>query len=99
LSVNTSIVTNSLVSNTTVNCTTLNVSSASVFSDAVNLKVGTTTGTTIGTNATQKLSLWGVTPVIQQSHIVDADGTLADVTAKFNTLLGQLENTGILAVA
>ena len=32
-------------------------------------------------------------------EIVDADGTLADITTKFNTLLSQLESTGILANA
>ena len=32
----------------------------------------------------------------QQSHIVNADGTLADLTAKFNTLLGYLETLGLL---
>ena len=33
----------------------------------------------------------------QQAHIADADGTLADITTKFNTLLGQLETHGINA--
>ena len=32
-----------------------------------------------------------------QPHIVDADGNLADITTKFNTLLAQLETLGILA--
>ena len=35
--------------------------------DAANIEVGTTTGTEIGTSAAQKLSFWGVTPVVQQS--------------------------------
>lgn len=35
----------------------------------------------------------------QQAHIVDADGQLADITTKFNTLLSYLENTGLLANA
>ena len=39
---------------------------------------------------------FGATPVVQQAHIVDADGTLADITAKFNTLLAQLEALGLL---
>ena len=38
-----------------------------------------------------------VAPVAQQATIVDADGTLADVTAKFNTLLAALEAFGLLA--
>jgi hypothetical protein len=35
----------------------------------------------------------------QQAHIADADGQLADITTKFNTLLSYLENTGLLASA
>jgi hypothetical protein len=31
-----------------------------------------------------------------QAHIIDADGTLADITAKFNTLLSDLETLGFL---
>ena len=30
------------------------------------------------------------------AHIADADGTLADITTKFNTLLAQLEAAGYL---
>lgn len=41
----------------------------------------------------------GVAPQAQQAHIVDADGTLADITTKFNTLLADLEGYGLLAVA
>ena len=32
----------------------------------------------------------------QQDHIVDADGTLADLTTKFNSLLAKLETLGLL---
>jgi hypothetical protein len=32
----------------------------------------------------------------QQDHIVDANGTLADITTKFNDLLAKLETLGIL---
>lgn len=31
-----------------------------------------------------------------QDHIIDADGDLADIKTKFNTLLGQLESQGLL---
>ena len=31
-----------------------------------------------------------------QAHIIDADGNLADITTKFNTLLSQLETAEIL---
>jgi len=35
----------------------------------------------------------------QQAHIADTDGTLADITTKFNTLLSYLENLGLLATS
>lgn len=35
----------------------------------------------------------------QQAHIADADGQLADITTKFNTLLGYLENLGLIATS
>ena len=40
-----------------------------------------------------------IAPQAQQPHIVDADGTLADITTKFNTLLADLEGFGLLASA
>ena len=45
----------------------------------------------------KKIAVFGTTPVAQQSHIADADGTLADVTSKFNALLAALEAYGWLA--
>lgn len=39
------------------------------------------------------------TALSAQPHIADADGTLADLTTKFNTLLGYLENLGLLNTA
>jgi hypothetical protein len=35
----------------------------------------------------------------QQAHIADADGTLADITTRFNSLLGYLENLGFIATS
>jgi hypothetical protein len=67
--------------------------------DGANVVLGTSTGTQIGTAASQKLSLWGATPVAQPSHIADADGTLSDITTKFNSLLAKLETMGALAAA
>ena len=40
------------------------------FADAANIAVDTTTGTQIGTNASQKLGFFGVTPVTQRANIV-----------------------------
>lgn len=33
----------------------------------------------------------------KQAHIIDADGTLADITTKFNTLLSELEALGLIS--
>lgn len=41
----------------------------------------------------------GANPIVRQAHIVDADGNLADITTKFNTLLGYLETYGLLATS
>lgn len=48
------------------------------------------------------VGLYAATPVTQAAHIVDADGTLADITTKFNTLLVALDadaGVGLLAGA
>ena len=42
---------------------------------------------------------YGKTPIIQPTTIIDADGQLADITTKFNTLLAKLEALGLLADA
>jgi len=67
--------------------------------DGENLIFGTGTGTRIGTGTTQKMGFWNAAPAVQPAHVANADGTLADVTAKFNTLLSRLETVGILASA
>lgn len=53
--------------------------------DAKNVAVGTTTGTKIGTAATQKLGFWNVTPVVQpagaaQAALTNSTGGTADGT-------------------
>lgn len=73
--------------------------SAVTLGDAVNIVANTSTGTKIGTATTQKLGFWNATPVVQPTTIVDADGTLADITTKFNSLLSKLETIGLLAAA
>lgn len=45
------------------------------------------------------INLMGGTPQAKQAHIVDADGTLADITSKFNTLLADIEGYGLLATS
>lgn len=45
----------------------------------------------------ESMGFFNATPVTQRPHIVDADGTLEDITTKFNTLLLNLEQLGFLA--
>jgi len=70
-----------------------------IIADAVDIAFNTSTGTKIGTGSTEKLSLWGATPVVQPAHVVDADGTLADITTKFNQVLADLATMGAQAAA
>jgi len=61
------------------------------LSDAINLALGTTTGTKIGTAVTQKLGFWDKTPVVQPAAANQAaltnstggtyNGTLANVSS------------------
>jgi len=53
----------------------------------------------LGQDASSKLAFYGVTAVVQPTTIADADGTLADLTTKFNSLLSKLETLGLLASA
>lgn len=42
-----------------------------------------------------KISVFGEDAIIQQPHIANADGTLADITTKFNLLKSYVENFGV----
>lgn len=44
------------------------------FQDGRNIQVAKGTGTKIGTEATQKLSFWGVSPVVQHSSAGELSG-------------------------
>lgn len=73
---------------------------------------GAPEGTCVGLSATEKVSFFGATPVVQQATIADATNTttttstttalttdLDSLRSKFNTLLGYLESLGLLASA
>ena len=64
-----------------------------IFVDASNNSV------TIMSNAAGKVGVFGAAASAQAAGIVDADGTLADVTTKFNALVAKMETYGWLAVA
>lgn len=49
-----------------------------------------------GSGSEGELGFFATAAAVQQSHIADADGTIEDITTKFNTLLGYLETYGLL---
>lgn len=79
----------------------------------LNIVLGTTTGTKIGTATTQKLAFWNATPVVQQAAISDVSSntytgadtvSLANLDAQFgnietaiNTIIARLETIGLIA--
>lgn len=80
------------------------------FNEARNIKVGTTTGTKIGTATTQKLGFYNATPVVQPTGIADidastVDGTygaeeqavIGDLRTKVNSIISKLESLGLIA--
>ena len=80
--------------------------------DAVNISVGTGTGTVIGTATSQKIGFYNATPVIQRTGIANVatdtvDGTygaqeqavIESLRTKLNAVLQILEDMGIAAVA
>lgn len=48
------------------------ITGSTTITDAMNIILGTTTGTKIGTGVTQKLGFWNATPVIQPASAVQA---------------------------
>jgi len=68
------------------------------FSDAVDIAFNTTTGTKIGTGATQKLSFWAATPVVQPGHIADATDAASAIT-QLNLLLADMAEIGLQAAS
>ncbi len=68
------------------------------FLDAIDIAVGTTTGTKIGTGTTQKIGFWNVTPVAQPSHIADATDA-ASVITQLNLLLADMATLGLQAAS
>jgi hypothetical protein len=67
--------------------------------DGVNWTFGTTTGTQIGTAVSQKIGLWGVTPVVQplganQAAITDSTGGTASFTLAATTATNSSDQSG-----
>jgi hypothetical protein len=66
------------------------------IADATNIILNTTTGTKIGTSASQKLGFFDKTPVVQPTAVADAT-TAVDVITQFNALLTRMRNLGLIA--
>lgn len=66
------------------------------LADAVDIAVGTTTGTKIGTATTQKLGFFNKTPVVQPTAVADATDA-ASVITQLNALLTRMRNLGLIA--
>jgi hypothetical protein len=74
----------------------LNLSGNKTVFDGVNLVLGTTTGTKLGTGVTQKLGFYNATPVVQPAAVADATDA-ASTEARLNDLLGHLRTLGLIA--
>jgi hypothetical protein len=63
----------------TVTAAALNVGADSTWTDGVDIAVGTTTGTKIGTATSQKLGFFNATPVVQQGGTTDIKDALTSL--------------------
>jgi hypothetical protein len=69
------------------------------FNDQSNIAFSTVTGTQIGTAETQKLILWGGTPVVRPSFIADPTGGLtidSQARTAINSILDLLISIGAM---
>ena len=78
--------------------TRLTIGTTGLFTiaDALDIAVGTTTGTKIGTATTQKLGFYNSTPVVQPTAVADATDA-ASVITQLNALLTRMRNLGLIA--
>ena len=66
--------------------------------DAINFRFNGITGTKIGTDTSQKLSFYGVTPIVQPTAVTaPSGGTVIDTQARtaINSLITQFHNLGL----
>lgn len=83
-----------------IECAPIDAAGTVALGDGENLALGTTTGTKIGTSASQKLGLWNATPVVQpssanQTAVTDSTGgSVADAIAAVVTAPTALTDNG-----
>jgi len=91
---------NSLALQNSTGATTYYEFGATLFTlrNGIDLVVGTTNGTRIGTATTQKLGFWNATPVVQPAANPDTSGaTLAGLETEVNELKALLRSVGLMA--
>jgi hypothetical protein len=71
----------------------LNLSGNKTVFDGVNLVLGTTTGTKLGTGVTQKLGFWNVTPVVQPAAAAQAAAAAQTQAAVTDSTGGAVSTT------
>jgi hypothetical protein len=78
--------------------TRLTIGATGLFTiaDALNIEVGTTTGTKIGTATTQKIGFYDATPVVRPTAVADATDA-ASVITQLNALLSRMRTLGLIA--
>jgi len=73
---------------------------ADTYIGAKNIVTDTTTGTQLGTSSTQKIALFGATPVVQPAHIADPTGGAtvdAEARTAINSINALLATLGLTA--
>ena len=65
--------------------------------DGRNIQLAKGTGTNIGTETTQKLGFYGVTPVDQPATVSDPDAEVASLAAAVAAIIDRLQETGLIA--
>lgn len=64
---------------------------------SIQLSDGNTDGTIVGQSATDKVSFFGATPVVQQTAVTSATATATSAAATVNAILTRLRTLGLIA--
>jgi hypothetical protein len=75
----------------------LTVNGGATLADNKNVAVGTSAGTIIATNNTQKIGFYGATPVVQQATIANATNNADNLMAQLNSVISTLKTFGLIA--
>lgn len=85
--------------NRTLYIASLSLTSNLALPDGINISMGTTTGSMIGTASTQKIGFWGATPVVRQGAISNPTGGATvdtECRSALSSLLAHCRTIGII---